>query len=424
MKRSEVVRSVADLARELGHSPSLEMIAARLGQGHATMEAALKALVAERSLEAVDGSYRVLRFPSSSRIEAQAEPTTQPELFAQTESEDPPDRLTAEELAAIAESALEESGGDENATREISRSPMAEPESKAGGDERPPQTESAQRESQPRRQAPSPSRQPRPKAQRAAPGLSLAGQWQIAAIRVTMAAAGIGAAIVSGYFMILKLSQVMPFLLAVLLGSIMVCFSVLAFETVIVFIRRQEKAIASLFIGAWLVIWVFTLLACVSGFFSFYGSLLTKTTEASAPEQANRRQLELIRDRQSDLQSNIAEKRKEIADLENILSRISDSMEDRQKYANEYTNAQGRLLSRENQLQELQDGLQKARDQEATLIASTPPILAEKRSTDFYVWLSSITRIKADTLELVASMVPALLIDLMASGGIAIALFL
>ena len=239
-----------------------------------------------------------------------------------------------------------------------------------------------------------------------------------------MAVAGIGAAVVSGYFMILKLSQVMPFLLAALLGSIMVCFSVLAFETVIVFLRRHQKTIASLFIGAWFAIWVFTLLACVSGFFSFYSSILKTEIEQTAPQQINRQQLDLVHERQSDLRNNIAEKRKEIEDLQTLVAQMSTSMADREKYAGEYANAQARLLSREDQLTKLQDDLQATRDQESTLIASTPSIVTEQRSADFYGWLSGITGIRSGTLELIVSMFPALLIDLMASGGLAIALFL
>jgi hypothetical protein len=250
------------------------------------------------------------------------------------------------------------------------------------------------------------------------------GRWQVTVIRAVMGAAGIGAGIVSGYFMIVKLAQVMPFPLAALLGSIMICFSVIAFEVVIVFLQRRQRAAASVFVVAWLAIWLFTLMACLSGFYSFYGSILTKQVQVSAPEAMSRRQLDLIHDREVELQTNIAEKRRQIADLQNLVNQMSATVEDRQRYAREYADAQARLLAREQTLTLSQDDLQAARDQESALITAQPVVVADRRGTDFYAWLGEATGLRADALELIASMFPSLLIDLMASGGLAVALFL
>lgn len=409
MKRSEVVRAVAELTRELGHPPDIDILAARLGQSAEVMQAAVQALISEKTLfEHPAGRYALkpLESPADEKM-------PQPGLFdaAAGDGGPAPDGRSEYSQAAISEEKNVQPSADENPGPSPieSRSPPAEPDRKPS-------------EPQPRRQEIIPTRRTGKKAGSATGPFT--GQWQIASIRIVMAAAGIGAAIVSGYFMILKLSQVMPSSLAALLGSITVAFSVIAFEVVIVFFQRKQRGIAAIFVIAWLAIWIFTLLACLSGFYSFYSSVLSKQVEVSAPEQVNRRQLDLIHEREAELQTNIAEKRTQIIDLQRLVDQMSATIEDRQKYAQEYADAQARLLAREQTLSRMQDDLQAARNEEGTLLTVAPTIVAEKRGANFYAWLGAVTRLRADTLELLVSLLPALLIDLMAAGGLAIALFL
>ena len=80
MKRSDVTRTVGDLARELGAPPALAIIAARLGQDPKVMDAYLRALIGEGAIEVAAGGYRV---SPNVRQNVIIGGTSQRELFAQ-----------------------------------------------------------------------------------------------------------------------------------------------------------------------------------------------------------------------------------------------------------------------------------------------------------------------------------------------------
>jgi hypothetical protein len=247
--------------------------------------------------------------------------------------------------------------------------------------------------------------------------------WQVRVIRVVIGFAGIAAAIVSAYLVILRLESFIPPALAILLGSVLVAFATIAFETIIVFLQRRRRAFAVLFSAVWLLIWSFTLVACLSGFWNFYANIQTQAQASTATSDAARQRLELIRQSELDLRGEIAQKTKEIADLESIVSGLS-SVEMRESKAEIYNESSSRLLSREAQLSRLQDQLEAYRTQEAAVIGQAPEAGSEIKRQDFYAWLGATIHVSPDSIELVTALMPAALIDIISSTGIALALFL
>lgn len=283
--------------------------------------------------------------------------------------------------------------------------------------------EPAPRDTRAARRAAQPDRTSAPKPRKLERGLGRLLTWQLPAIRIVMGVAGVGAAIVSGYFNVARLALFMPAGLAAVLGVLMVAFSVVAFEIVIVFLRRRQRALAVLFSGVWLIVWTFTFLATVAGFYGFYSSVQERATVASAPLAAARVRLDAIRSQARDLDRQAQQKEREIADLQRLVSQTTETLGARTANGWVYDDAQARLLSRENQLTAIEDELQAVRDAEAKAVAATP-VASEARRPEFYAWVGGMLGISPATLELVTSMFPSTFIDLMAAAGLAVALFL
>ena len=241
--------------------------------------------------------------------------------------------------------------------------------------------------------------------------------WQISAIRIIVGITSIAASVVSAYLVITRLESFIPNALAIILGVTLVLFAIIAFETIIVFLQRKKIWIASLFAVIWITIWSFTLISCVSGFWQFYEDVRMKDRSSNSMLEAQSTKLSIIRQNESDKQLQVKQKSQEISDIQNIISSISNT-------DSHYQEMQSRLLSRESQLSKLQDDLTLLRNQEVSLIDSAPKVSSIVKKIDFYEWLGNLTKINPDTIELITALMPAILVDIMSSTGIALALFL
>ena len=414
-----MTRAVAELSHELGHPPAPGIIAARLGQGLPVMEAALKALVSEGALEAdASGGYRVS--PNIRQMVTIGPAQAQPELFAQDSGNHqpesaPPERLMAEELAAIEGSAQEENDGETERGAAESGQKSLPDETDARSDQKPLPSER-------------PARRQRQKTQ-SAPGSVIPaqiGRWQIAVIRAVMAASGLGASIVSGYFAILRLAEFMPRGLAAVLGSFLVAFAVIAFETVLVFVQRKGYFIAGLFVVLWAIVAAFTLTATVAGFYSYYAAVRIERARSGAGEEAQRSELEGVRQNEEALRERILAKQSELRSLQKIVEDASQSVERRAEYGRVFYDAENRILAGGREIDRLQAALDVERKKENGILAEAPAaaVAASRPSVDFYDWVGSLLSVKPDTMELVSALFPSMFIDLISSIGLAVALFL
>jgi hypothetical protein len=259
-----------------------------------------------------------------------------------------------------------------------------------------------------------------------AAGMAFVGRWQITVIRVVMAAAGVGASIVSGYFTILRLGEFMPRMLATLLGTFLVAFAVIAFETVLVFIQRKGYFIAVLFIALWAIVATFTLTATVAGFYSYYAAVRVDRARAGSGEEVHRVELQGVRANISELGLRLEEQRRQLGSLQAIVADSSSSVERRSEYGRVYYDAQNRILQVQREMDRLQAALDVERTKETGILAEAPAaaVEASRPSQDFYDWTGTLLGVKAATMELVSAIFPSVFIDLISSIGLAVALFL
>lgn len=269
--------------------------------------------------------------------------------------------------------------------------------------------------------------EPAPAAEPVLPAVpALVGRWQITVIRAVMAASGVGASIVSGYFTVLRLSEFMPRVLATLLGTFLVAFAVIAFETVLVFVQRRGYFIAVLFIALWGIVATFTLTATVAGFYSYYAAVRVDRAVASSGKEVHRVELESVRANIGQFVQRLEDQRRQLGPLQAIVADSSSSVERRSEYGRVYYDAQSRILAVQREMDRLQAALDVERSKEAGIMAEAPAaaVEASRPSQDFYDWTGTMLGVKPATMELVSAIFPSIFIDLISSIGLAVALFL
>jgi hypothetical protein len=268
------------------------------------------------------------------------------------------------------------------------------------------------------------SRQPRQKARSTAAGFPLAGQWQIAVIRIVMAASGVGASVVSGYFAIARLGEFMPRGLAAILGAFIVAFAVIAFELVLVFVQRRSYFAAATFVMLWALVAVFTLNATIAGFYTFYTSVKHEATIKEAPENAQAEALRSLDTDETDLRARIDTLTLDLRANERTVQNTTGTAVERSDYGRVFYDAQTRIASDSKALDALAARTEVVRQKRAAILAATPAVAAAVKRVDYFEWAGGILHWRPATMELVSAIFPSVFIDLISSIGLAVALFL
>ena len=84
-------------------------------------------------------------------------------------------------------------------------------------------------------------------------------------VRILMAIIGIGAVILSIYYTYVWLAEFLNMFLALLLSTIMIAFSVMAFEVMVIFWQNKQRGVIPLFCLLWLVVLIFSMISTIAG---------------------------------------------------------------------------------------------------------------------------------------------------------------
>ena len=239
-----------------------------------------------------------------------------------------------------------------------------------------------------------------------------------------MAASGVGASVVSGYFAIARLGEFMPRGLAAILGAFIVAFAVIAFELVLVFVQRRSYFAAATFVFLWALVAVFTLNATIAGFYTFYTSVKHQAAAQEAPENASKNALDSLVSEESGIRTRIDVLTRDLQANENTISNTTTTADERSNYGRVFYDAEARVAADSKNLDELQGRLQVVREKERAIMAASPAVAAAVKRTDYFEWAGGLLHWPPATMELVSAIFPSVFIDLISSIGLAVALFL
>ena len=252
--------------------------------------------------------------------------------------------------------------------------------------------------------------------------------WPVLVIRWLMVVIGLGAAVMSTYYTTFWLMEFLPVALAIILGSIMVFFSVIAFETVLIFSQNKQWPAAVAFVFIWLIVAVFSIVSTIAGQYNQHQRALVRTSVENVEVTTTRFQLQAIREHRAELQAQVESKREQITSLNKILASVSD-IEKRAQFGRSWTDTQTQIAAADRTVASLQKQIDATRADEAKLFIAAPAAVVANPMTvtatpDFYSWLSGVLNISRDLSQFWLSLFPAIFIDVIAPAALAVSMFL
>ncbi len=250
--------------------------------------------------------------------------------------------------------------------------------------------------------------------------------WDLYAIRGVMGLVGIGAILVSLYFTYTRLKEGLPGPLALLLSVIMICFSVSAFEVVILFVSKQITShwyrwiVAFIFTIFWGVVTTFTVTSTIAVQYNEHARLAQAKNAAEFQTKADKVLWQSLQQQKTELTQRIKEKRELLTEYSNINKSL---VEQEKTETQAWRDNQYRLRLANSDMDKLNRDMNDILKKEATQLGKGSDVLAENIA-DFYDWLASILKADRDSVQFWMNMFPAVFIDVIAPAALAIALFL
>lgn len=253
-------------------------------------------------------------------------------------------------------------------------------------------------------------------------------------IQVLMGVIGTGAAVISVYYTTIWLVEFLPWGFALLLSSIMVGFSIAAFEASILFLSGQvtENRVSKISVVAgmfllWIVVSFFSIMSTVAGQYNKHIFNLRGTTEQS--RNTDRMKWNILQEKKAEIKERLVDYKKQMSVFNNIMAGMND-VSSRTKNNGVWYESQYKLKQVNKKIVQLNKSMDVVRTEEKKFLdqsKETGLLLdpgAKKKTKNFYSWLAGVTGIVQDKVQFGMSLFPAIFVDLIAPIGIAMSLFL
>lgn len=251
-------------------------------------------------------------------------------------------------------------------------------------------------------------------------------------LRFLMIIIGLGAIILSIYYTSIWLFSFLPGGLAILLSSIMVAFSVAAFECIIIFKENNQRILIVIFSAIWLIVLCFSMTSTVAGQYNARMKTEISNFSKKSEEIHSSSVLKSYINDEEEIQKQMDQKNKRLDYLNGFIISFTIEMLKEKENKRLYNQAADELHRLENELRILRDNLEAKRqrrrdyleDQKESGVNVVAAEAEEKASASFYVWLAGIFSIDAVLIEFWLSVFPAVFIDIIAPLAVAVGMFL
>jgi hypothetical protein len=266
-----------------------------------------------------------------------------------------------------------------------------------------------------------------PSVQKEAVGdIFITAGWMIVVLRLVMTLIVLGAVSLSIYYTAIWLMDFLPAFLAIVLSSVMVLFSCMAFEIVILLGRSRQKILASVFLVLWAVVLIFSMVSTVAG---QYNQRIHNEVVATArgSEMTYKRTLyESYQAEEKNLQKQIEDKMEQRTSYQKLLSQF-DTLEKQQEDRKIFNDLTWRIAVVDREVQRLNGQLSSVREKErSSLEGETQEGLIRETVSEnqsFYVWIGTVFNVSPIHVEFWLSVFPAVFIDIIAPFALAFVLF-
>lgn len=252
-------------------------------------------------------------------------------------------------------------------------------------------------------------------------------------IRWSMAVIGMGAAVISVYYTSVWMFEFLPGILAFTLSSIMVGFSVMAFEVIVAFLAGRVTdhwarwGLSAGFLLLWLVVTVFSITSTVAGQYNRH----VQTIEAAAGSDEGRAagvvRWSTIQEQKTEITQRIQDKREQLRQLNTLVAGVGD-LETREAHGRMYVDTQWRIQQAEKAIDGLTTELDRVREAERAEMARDPGVAGRTRAAgtlpDFYTWVAQVLAVDRDRAQFWVYLFPAVFVDLIAPVALGLAFFI
>lgn len=256
--------------------------------------------------------------------------------------------------------------------------------------------------------------------------------WTVKGIQICMGIIGGGAAVISMYYTSIWIFQILPVFFGFILAFIMVGFSIMAFEVVILFLSGRFKSwtrwpIALCFLLLWLLVGTFNITNTIAGQYNMHSQNQQAYSSSQQNNNPARIEWQGLQDRKSEISTRIKEKRDQLASLQGLYSSMG-TLEERTKNNRTWSDTSRQIKDAERILDKLSLENEAIRSKEKDFISVHPEIIDSsgkvKDAPDFYGWLARVLKKDREMIQFILSLIPAVFCDLVSPFSIAIFLFL
>lgn len=256
------------------------------------------------------------------------------------------------------------------------------------------------------------------------------GKYYIIFIRFILEIVGFGAAALSVRYTAIYLYDSLPIFWSWFLSSIMVIFSVMAFQIIIVFIIRKHRILSFLFSILWLIVTVFSMSSTVIGQYNANKERFFISSSIVADRKSTSDLYDLYEKDIIDLEINKSNRQKDLDRFNVLIKPYLDDpnkrLESRESQRDYSTYAQA-ISDAQRDIKLFITKIEEARNKQKELLTLEGDKNINKEEVpDFYDWVAYNVFSDGNPalIQFIISLFPAVFIDLIAPIGIAIGLFL
>ena len=251
--------------------------------------------------------------------------------------------------------------------------------------------------------------------------------WALTAMRIILGVIGLGAIGVSIYYTSVWLLEYIPPFLAIFLASIMVVFSTMAFEVVILVFRARQWLMGLGFTILFITVLAFSMMSTIAGQYNQRVKSENITVVAESETTQARAGYDLLVKQEGQISAQIQAQQS----MRVVYQRLFDSYDTERKEADPkgFADTKAQLDKIDRALGTLNTQLLAKQAAEAKYLAEAkgPGAIEETKvnTASFFVWVASLfkNKIQGDMLQFYFSVFPAVFVDLIAPFALAFALF-
>jgi len=242
---------------------------------------------------------------------------------------------------------------------------------------------------------------------------------KIMLLKFGMGIIGIIASILSVYFTFLWFHTIMNFILSFLLSICMVGFSIISFESILLFKQNKQFLLIFIFSLLWIIVVTFSMSSTLAGQLQLEFKQIKKESESNLIDNNNILLYQDYEKQISDYNIDIKGKRIEVDKLRSFLDTLNyDVTSDRKRY----NTINWRINEKDKDIKNLKNKIELIQKKKEKLLKNDVKISVKKQVT-FFEWLQLLFGVKSNVFKFILYLFPALFIDIISPLSLAVMLF-